>query len=74
MGDQAKIKKERFDGTQVEVLGETYDPGQTAMGAKYNWEERLGGDQKDLVMFLKTGLRYWYSNDWFGSEKRKNPA
>jgi hypothetical protein len=74
MGDQAKIKKERFDGTQVEILGETYDPGQTSIGEKYNWEERLGGDQKDLMMFLKTGLRYWYSKDWFGSEKRKNPA
>ena len=74
MGEQTKIKKERFDGTQVEVLAETYEPGQTPMGEKYDWQGRLGQDRKEVLMFLKTGLRYWYSNDWFGSEKRKNPA
>ena len=74
MGDAKTIKKERFDGTQVEILGETYEPGATAQGEKYNWEERLGENKDDILKFLKTGLRYWYSNDWFGSEKRKKPA
>jgi hypothetical protein len=73
MGEN-KITKERFDGTQVEVLGETYDPGSPTEGDKYDWSSRVGQDRAELLRFLKTGLRYWYSNDWFGSEKRKNPA
>lgn len=73
MGDQT-IKKERFDGTQVEILGETYESGQPAKGEKYNWQSRLGENKEDILRFLKTGLRYWYSSDWFGSEKRKTPA
>lgn len=73
MGEN-KIVKDRFDGTKVEVLGETYDPGSPAEGDKYNWSERIGSDRGELIKFLQTGLRYWYSNDWFGSEKRKNPA
>ena len=68
------IKKERFDGSQVEVLGETYEDGEPQMGEKYNWQERLGEDKTEILRFLQTGLRYWYSDDWFGSEKRKNPA
>ena len=74
MGDNPTIKKKRFDGTEVEVLGETYEPGQTAQGDKYNWQEKVGSDREEVLRFLKTGLRYWYSDDWFGSEKRKNPA
>lgn len=73
MGDPT-IKKERFDGTQVEILGETYEPGQPAMGEKYNWESRVGQDKQDMLKFLKSGLRYWYSSEGFGSEKRKTPA
>jgi len=26
------------------------------------------------LRYLETGERYWYGKDWFGSEKRKNPA
>ncbi len=71
---EATIKKQRFDGTEVEILGETYASGTHAVGEKYNWQERLGGDPGEVMKFLKSGLRYWYSDDWFGSEKRKNPA
>jgi len=74
MGDGSTVKKERFDGTQVEVLDATYEAGTTVQGEKDQWEEKLGQDRTELIRFLKTGLRYWYSNDWFGSEKRKNPA
>jgi len=56
MGDT--IKKERFDGSQVEVLGETYEEGQPEIGEKYNWQERLGSDKEEVLKFLKTGLRY----------------
>lgn len=73
MGDE-KITKERFDGTQVEILGATYEAGPTHDGEKYDWISRVGSERQDLLKFLKTGLRYWYSGEWFGSEKRKNPA
>ena len=71
---ESSIKKERFDGTQVEILGETYESGSPAQGEKSNWEEKVGEDREEILKFLKTGLRYWYSSEWFGSEKRKNPA
>lgn len=68
-----KIIKERFDGTRVETLGETFEPGPTVGGEKYDWSGRVG-DKAEMLKFLRTGLRYWYSSEWFGSEKRKNPA
>jgi len=74
MADGSTIKKERFDGTQVEILGETYEPGTTVQGEKGAWQSKLGDDRQEILRFLKSGLRYWYSQDWFGSEKRKNPA
>ena len=74
MGDESTIKKQRFDGTEVEILGETYEAGATSSGDKYNWQEKISGDKEEVLKFLKTGLRYWYSDDWFGSEKRKTPA
>ncbi len=73
MGDST-IKKKRFDGTEVEILGETYEAGESQQGDKHNWIDQLGDDKGEIIKFLKTGLRYWYSDDWFGSEKRKNPA
>ena len=72
MGEN-KIIKDRFDGTQVEVLGETYDPGSPTGGDKSDWSSKVG-DKAEMLKFLKSGLRYWYSSEWFGSEKRKNPA
>lgn len=74
MGDGSTVKKERFDGTQVEVLDATYEPGSPAEGEKHSWEEKLGQDRVELIRYLKSGMRYWYSDDWFGSEKRKTPA
>jgi len=68
------IKKKRFDGSEVEVLGETYEKGSTSQGEKYDWQSKLGDDREEIIRFLKSGLRYWYSDDWFGSEKRKTPA
>jgi hypothetical protein len=73
MGDST-IKKKRFDGTDVEILGETYEAGQPANGDKHDWSAKIGDDKKDMLMFLETGLRYWYAEEGFGSEKRKTPA
>ncbi len=68
------IKKKRFDGTEVEILGETYEEGCCTREDKYQWIQRLSDDRRELLRFLETGLRYWYSDDWYGSEKRKTPA
>lgn len=37
------------------------------------WREKLN-TKEEMLKYLQTGERYWYSDDWFGSEKRKNPA
>lgn len=65
------IKKERFDGKSVKVLGSTFEPGVPL--EKEEWRKKLTG-RKDEIDYLKTGLRYWYSQDWYGSERRKKPA
>ncbi len=71
---ESTIKKKRFDGTEVEVLGENYEPGKPANGDRHDWCAKIGDDKKDMLMFLQTGLRYWYAEEGFGSEKRKTPA
>lgn len=74
MAEQPTIKKKRFDGTEVEILGETYEEGCCGREDKYQWIQRLSDDRRELLRFLETGLRYWYSDEWYGSEKRKTPA
>ena len=39
----------------------------------YNWRKKLN-NREEMLKYLRTADRYWYSDDWFGSEKRKNPA
>jgi len=65
------IEKERFDGKSIKVLGSTFEPGVPL--EKEEWRKKLTS-RKDEINYLKTGLRYWYSQDWYGSEKRKKPA
>lgn len=40
---------------------------------KDNWRKKLA-TREEMLKYLKTGERYWFSKDWYGSEKRKNPA
>jgi len=54
-----------------EVLGETYEPGKPS--GPYNWRKKLK-DRGEMLAYLETAQRYWFSKDWFGSEKRKTPA
>lgn len=65
------IKKKSFDGKDVEILGETFAPGKPL--EKGDWRNKLT-DRKDKLKYIEHGERYWYSKDWVGSEKRKNPA
>ena len=59
--------------SQVEVLGATFEPGKPEGENAGRWRQKLESRQEKLK-YLETGERYWYSMDWFGSEKRKNPA
>ena len=58
---------------EVELLGETFEKGMPDDKELGKWRQKLGSRQ-DIMKYLKTGERYWYSDDWYGSEKRKNPA
>ena len=66
-------EKARFDGVVVRVLGPTFAPGKPEPPDEGCWLRKLL-DRRDMMGFLKTGERYWYSSDWYGSERRKNPA
>lgn len=71
MGDYTYEEKQSFDGKKVKVLGPTYEAGKPE--GKVDWEEKFESAEGRLA-YLKASLRYWYSKDWFGSEKRKSEA
>jgi hypothetical protein len=69
-----KIDKVKAPGrNEVELLQETFEEGKPEDIELGAWRNKLESRQ-DKLKYLKTGERYWYSDDWFGSEKRKNPA
>jgi len=69
-----KVEKKSAPGwKQVEVLGETYEPGSPVGEEAGRWRQKLSS-REERVKYLQTAERYWYSKEWFGSEKRKKPA
>jgi len=58
---------------KVKVLGATYDEGKPEGEELGKWRQKLR-DREEKLKYLQTGERYWYGKDWYGSEKRKNPA
>ena len=69
-----KIEKKSAPGRdKVEVLGATFEEGKPEGKEVGKWRQKLDTRQEKLK-YLQTGERYWYSKEWFGSEKRKNPA
>jgi len=64
---KAPVKKE------VEVLGETFEKGRPEGEGLGKWRQKLE-NREDKLKYLQTGERYWFDKDWYGSEKRKNPA
>ncbi len=68
---EKRIKVKSQTGKEVEILGPTYDEGKPE-GAD-PWRGKLKSRQ-DMLRYLRTAERYWFSDDWFGSEKRKTPA
>ena len=39
----------------------------------HNWRVKLR-DRDEMLKYLRSGERYWFSDDWYGSERRRNPA
>jgi hypothetical protein len=71
---KGKVAKKSTPGKEkVAVLGETYEPGKPEGEEMGRWRQKLSV-REDKLKYLKTGERYWYGDDWYGSEKRKNPA
>jgi hypothetical protein len=69
-----KIKKTKAPGRdEVEVLGETFEEGKPEGEEAGKWRQKLAS-REDRLKYLQNGERYWFSEEWFGSEKRKNPA
>lgn len=71
MTDGKTKKVKNRDGKEVEILDAETLEGQPE--APDNWRAKIT-DRKQMLMYLETGERYWYSDDWYGSERRKNPA
>jgi hypothetical protein len=67
------VQKEAPGRGKVNILAETYEAGEPKGEDAGRWRQKLESRDEKLK-YLKNGERYWYSDDWFGSEKRKNPA
>ena len=71
---ECKIEKKSAPGREeVEVLGATFEKGKPEGEEMGKWRQKLASREEKLK-YLQTGERYWYGKDWYGSEKRKNPA
>ena len=66
-------KKKTDTKDEASVLGETYEKGKPDSNELGRWRQKLSSREEKL-RYLKAAERYWYSDDWYGSEKRKNPA
>ena len=69
-----KVEKKSAPGREeVEVLGATFEEGSPAGEELGRWRQKLSSREEKLK-YLETGERYWYGKEWYGSERRKNPA
>jgi hypothetical protein len=69
-----KIEKKKAPGREeVEVLGATFEEGKPEGEDVGKWRQKLGS-REERLRYLQSGERYWYGKEWYGSEKRKNPA
>ncbi|MBI3040422.1 MAG: hypothetical protein HYY80_02005 [Chloroflexi bacterium] len=69
-----KVEKKSAPGRkEVEVLGATFEAGTPDDSEVGRWRQKLDS-RKEKLKYLETGERYWYGEEWYGSEKRKTPA
>ena len=74
--DYKHVEKDDYSGKKVKVLEGTFEPGTPdtkGIGDSDDWRKKFQDpDNNDLMKsYLKTGERYWYSDDWYGSDSRK---
>lgn len=58
---------------KVKILTSTFEEGKPFGENSGRWRQKMLTRQ-DMLAYIKTAERYWYSDEWFGSEKRKNKA
>jgi len=69
-----KIEKTKAPGRdEVELLGATFEKGKPEGEDAGKWRQKLDS-REERLKYLQSGERYFYSQEWFGSEKRKDPA
>ncbi len=69
-----RVEKKSAPGREeVEVLGATFEEGKPEDRELGIWRQKIGSREEKLK-YLETGERYWYGEEWHGSEKRKTPA
>ena len=69
-----KVEKKSAPGRgEVEVLGATYEEGKPEGEEMGRWRQKLES-RAEILKYLENGERYWYGKEFYGSEKRKNPA
>jgi uncharacterized protein YebE (UPF0316 family) len=64
-------EKKHFSGETVEVIGAEYEAGVPKQ--PHQWRQKIHGRQ-EMLKYLRNGERYWFSKEWYGSERRKTPA
>ena len=69
-----KVEKKSAPGRgEVEVLGATFEEGKPE-GEELGKRRHKLDSREERLKYLQNGERYWYGEEWFGSEKRKTPA
>ena len=69
-----QVEKKSAPGRkEVEVLGATFEEGRPEGEELGRWRQKLGS-RGEKLKYLENGERYWYGEEWYGSEKRKTPA
>jgi hypothetical protein len=69
-----QVEKKKAPGRdKVEVLGATFEEGKPEGKEMGKWRQKIAS-RTEKLRYLRTAERYWFSKDWFGSEKRKTPA
>jgi len=69
-----EVQKKSAPGREeVEVLGATFEEGKPEDNELGKWRHKVGGREEKLK-YLENAERYWFGKEWYGSERRKNPA
>jgi hypothetical protein len=66
-------KKKAPNREEVEILGSTFEEGKPGGENMGKWSQKLTS-RAETLKYLQTGQRYFFSRDWFGSERRKTQA